>query len=143
MEKDVYIKYFGEDCVGWFINELLEKERYMKNYFKIELEFNLDTIPESYDQSTCWLFEKEFKLKVLKENPVVKDHCHLTGKFRGLAHNNCNLKTRKGLTSFVPILFHKFSGYDCYLIFEKLVNMATERNIKTREEDIIPKSSEN
>ena len=71
-----------------------------------------------YDQSTCWLCEKEFKLNDVKENPIVKDHCNLTGKFRDLAHNNCNLNARKAQTSSVPILFHNFSGYDCHLIFQ-------------------------
>ena len=143
LEKDGYIKYFGEDCVEWFINEMLEIESYMKTYFKNELEINFDTIPENYDQTTCWLCEKEFKHKDLKENPIVKDHCHLTGRFRGLAYNSCNLNTRKAHTSFVTILFHNFSGYDFHLIFEKLVNMATEKNIKINENDIIAKSSEN
>ena len=81
LEKDGYIKYFGEDCVEWFINAMLEIEGYMKNYFTIELEFNLDTIPENYDQTACWLCEKEFKPKDVKKTPAVKDHCHLTGKF--------------------------------------------------------------
>ena len=143
LEKVGYIKYFGEDCVEWFINEMLEIESYMKLYFKNELENNFDTIPEKYDQTTCWLCEKEFKPKDVKESPVVKDLCHLSGKFRGLAHNNCNLNARKAYTSFVPKLFHNFSGYDCHLIFEKLVNMATEKNIKINENDIIAKSSEN
>ena len=143
LEKGGYIKYFGEDCVEWFINKMLEIESYMKTYFKNELEINLDTISENYDQTTCWLCEKEFKLKDVKENPVVEDHCHLTDKFRGLAQNNCNLNTRKAHTSFVPILFLKFSGNDCHLIFEKLINMATEKNININENDIIAKSSEN
>ena len=115
----------------------------MKTYFKNELEIIPDTIPENYNQKTCWLCEKEFKFKVIKENPIVRDHCHLTGRFRGLAHNNCNLNTRKAHTSFVPKLFHNFSGYDCHLIFEKLVNMATKKNIKINEIDMIAKSSEN
>ena len=114
----------------------------MKNYFENALEINLDTIPKNYDQTTVWLCEKEFKLKDIKENPVVKYHCHITGKFRGLAHESCNLNTRKAHTSFVPILFHNFSGYDCHLIFEKLVNMATKKNIEVNENDIIAKSSE-
>ena len=143
LEKDGYIKFFGEDCAEWFIKEMLEIEGDMKNYFISELEINLDTIPKTFDQTTCWLCEKEYKLKDVKENPVVKDHCHLTGKFRGLAHNNCNLNTRKAHTSFVPILFHNFSGYDCHLVFEKLVNMVTKKNIKMNENDIIAKSSEN
>ena len=143
LEKDGYIKYFGEDCVEWFINEMLEIESYMKTYFKNDLEIDLDTILENYNQTTCWLCEKEFKPEDVKENPVVIDHCHLTGKFRGLAHNNCNLNARKAHTSFVPILFHNFSGYDCHLIFEKLINMATKKNIKINENDFIAKSSEN
>ena len=143
LEKDGYIKYFGEDCVKWFINEMLEIESHMKNYFKNELEINPDPIPENYNQNTCWLCEKEFKLKDMKENPIVKDHFHLTGRFRGLAHNNCNLNTRKAHTSFVPIIFHNFSCYDCHLIFEKLINIASEKNIKINENDIIAKSSEN
>ena len=130
LEKGGYIKYFGEDCVEWFINEMLEIESYMKTYFKNELEINFGTIPENYNQTTCWLCEKEFKPKDFKEKPIVKDHCHLTGRFRGLAHNNCNLNTRKAHTSFVPILFHNFSGYDCHLIFEKLINMATDKTLK-------------
>ena len=79
----------------------------------------------------------------MKENPFVKNHGHLTGKFRGLAYNKCNLNTRKAHTSLVPIFFHNFSEYDCHLIFEKLVNMATAKSIKSKEEDMIAKSSEN
>ena len=130
LEKDGYIKYCGEDCAEGFKNEMLEIEGHMKNYFKSELEIILDTMPENYDQTTCWLYEKEFNLKDIKENPIAKGHCHLTGRFRGVPHNNCNLNTRKIHTSFVPILFHNFSGYDCHLIFEKLVNMATKKTLK-------------
>ena len=122
---------------------MLEIESYMKTYFKNELEINLDTIPEIFDQTTCLLCEKKFRPKDMKENPIVKDHCHLTDKFRGLAHNNINLTTRKAHTSFVPIIFHNFSGYDCHLIFEKLNNMATKKKIKKNENDIVAKSSEN
>ena len=143
LEKDGNIKYFGDDCVEWFISEMLEIEGCKKNCFKNELEINLDTIPKNLDQNTCWLCQKDFKLEDVKENPVVKDHCHISGKFRGLAYNNFNLNARKAHTSFVPIVFHNFSGYDCHLIFEKLINMATKRNIKINENDIIAKSSEN
>ena len=50
---------------------MLEIGCYMKIFFKKELEINLDTIPKNNDQTTCWLCEKQFKLKDVYENPVV------------------------------------------------------------------------
>ena len=96
LERDGYIKCLGEDCVKGFINQLLEIEAYMKIYFNIEIEIDLDTV-------------SEFMIKLLvgsvKKN---LDHCHLTAKFRGLAHNNSNLNTQKAYTSFVPRSIHNF-----------------------------------
>ena len=91
-------------------------------------------------KSSCWLCQKEITIDE-KENPVVKHHGYLTGKIRGLAHDKCNLKARKKTASVVPILFHNFSGYDCHLIYEKLINIAIEKSIEI-EDDIMPKSSE-
>ena len=72
LEKDGYIKYFGKDCVEWFINEMLEIKSYMKTYFKNELEIILDTISENYDQTTCWLCEKNLGLKIKKKVQLLK-----------------------------------------------------------------------
>ena len=44
----------------------------------------------------------------------MRDHCHVTGNFRGAAHRDCNLK----LPSLykLPVFFHNFRGYDAHLI---------------------------
>lgn len=34
----------------------------------------------------------------------VRDHCHVTGKFRGAAHNTCNLNLKR--REFIPVFFH-------------------------------------
>jgi hypothetical protein len=44
----------------------------------------------------------------------VRDHDHLTGKFRGAAHNFCNLRYRKQFK--IPVLFHNLRNYDGHLI---------------------------
>ena len=49
---------------------------------------------------------------------IVRDHCHVTGKFRGAAHQNCNVKFQ--LTTKVPVIFHNLRGYDSHLIFNEL-----------------------
>jgi hypothetical protein len=48
----------------------------------------------------------------------VRDHDHLTGKYRGASHNKCNftegIKRTKNYK--VPVCFHNLKGYDSYLI---------------------------
>ena len=49
----------------------------------------------------------------------VKDYCHYTGKYRGAAHNICNLRYR--LPKEIPIVFHNGSTYDYHFIIKELV----------------------
>ena len=48
----------------------------------------------------------------------LRDHCHYTRKYRGAAHNICNLiyKTPKE----IPAMFHNSSTYDYHLIIKEL-----------------------
>lgn len=39
----------------------------------------------------------------------VRDHCHLSGRFRGAGHNNCNLNYKNSLFT-VPIVFYNLSN---------------------------------
>ena len=50
--------------------------------------------------NSCWVFEK----LIDKDDGKVRDHCHVTCKFRGEAHWNCNINLP--LTKKVPIIFH-------------------------------------
>ena len=53
-----------------------------------------------------------------KYNPRVRDHCHLTGKYRGPAHLQCNLNYKN--TYVIPIVFHNLSGYDAHFIIKEI-----------------------
>ena len=53
-------------------------------------------------------------------NDKVRDHCHMTGKYRGAAHNSCNTKYQ--IPKFFPVIFHNLSGYDCHLFIKKLAH---------------------
>ena len=68
-----------------------------------------------YDNSTnCHIFYEE-----LSEDRE-RDHCHLSGKFRGAAHEVCNLKYK--VPTFFPIVFHNLSGYDSHQFMKTLGN---------------------
>ena len=54
----------------------------------------------------------------------VKDHCHVTGKFRGAAHNKCNLKLK--IPRKLPIMFHNLQGYDRHITFKELNSFAVD-----------------
>jgi hypothetical protein len=48
----------------------------------------------------------------------VCDYDHLTGEYRGAAHNKCNMLARKD--KFVPVFFHNLSNYDAHLLIKTL-----------------------
>ena len=62
----------------------------------------------------CWICNK--LVDVADEK--VTDHCHITGKYRGAAHWNCNVNLE--MRKKVPVMFHNLKGYDSHLIFKKL-----------------------
>ena len=118
---------------------MLKLELETNNNFKTNLELQITPEEEeSFQQSTiCWLCENSLDNT---ECTKVRDHDHLTGKYRGAAHNICNIQSQQRSSSFVPIFFHNFSGYDCHLIFEELLTEAYNQNYNPT---IIPKSLEN
>ena len=131
-----YYSYFGTDCTKWFVNRMLTLEKIANNYFKTNLELEMSQEEEVQFQlaEECWLCENPL------EGEKVRDHDHLTGKYRGAAHNICNINCKQKSSSFVPIILHNFSGYDCHLIFEELLTKAYNQNYNPT---IIPKSLEN
>ena len=54
----------------------------------------------------------------------VRDHCHLSGKFRGAAHKICNIKYK--IPKFFLVVFHNLSGFDGHLFIKTLGNSKGE-----------------
>ncbi len=63
----------------------------------------------------CYLCEGIFHDEGEKR---VRDHDHLTGKFLGMAHNDCNLARRELYQ--LCIFTHNFSGYDSHFLIRAL-----------------------
>jgi len=64
-------------------------------------------------------------------NDRVRDHCHITGRYRGAAHNVRNLKLRiYPNETKVPVVFHNLRGYDGHLIRSALGKSETTEDKK-------------
>ena len=48
------------------------------------------------------------------ESDKVRDHCHLTGKYRAPTHNTCIIKVTQDRSNIIPFVFH---NCDCHLFF--------------------------
>ena len=70
------------------------------------------------NQKICYICKKEFNNNDKKQQKV-KDHCHCTGKYRGAAHNICNLRYK--VPKEIPVVFHNGSTYDYHFIIKELV----------------------
>ena len=55
----------------------------------------------------------------------VRDLCHITGKFRGSAHQECNLKLRiKPESLTILVIFYNLQGYDSHFIMQQIGEIA-------------------
>ena len=61
---------------------------------------------------------------------IVRDHCHITGKYRGPAHQDCNLNFQ--LTDKIPVIFLNLRGYDSHFIMQKIGQIAKNHTYKNK-----------
>ena len=77
----------------------------------------------------CHICDREYTDK----NVHVRDHCHITGKFRGSAHQECNLKLRiKPEALRMPVVFHNLRSYDGSFIMQQIGEIAKDYAYKDK-----------
>ena len=114
------LKYYrGKDCMKKFCKDLKEHATRIINYEKKKIIALTKEEKINYnDQQICYICKKEFSNDD-KKNYKVRDHCHYTGKYRGAAHNICNLRYK--VHKEIPVVFHNGSTYDYHFIIKELV----------------------
>ncbi|XP_071573140.1 uncharacterized protein [Temnothorax nylanderi] len=105
------------DCVAWFAKELKGLAHRVKNILSdivCMVELTRDERETFHSATQCHICEKPFAL----DDNRVRDHCHLTGRYRGPAHSTCNLNYKD--SHFIPVIFHNLSGYDAHFIIKEI-----------------------
>ena len=66
------------------------------------------------DPTKCWICDNDY----VDNDVKVREHCHITRKYRGFAHRDCNINLK--LNHKIPVVFRKVKNYDSHLIMQEL-----------------------
>ena len=132
--------YRGENAVYKFMEKMLEEVEYCKAVIK--KRFNKPLVMTEVDEQNfktmdrCHICGEKYTDKDVR----IRDHCHITGKFRGSAHQECNLKLRiKPENIKTPVIFHNLRGYDSHFIMQQIGEIANKHgytNKKGEKQDL-------
>ena len=64
--------------------------------------------------TVCHMCEEQ----IVPDETKVHEHCHLTGRYRGRAHQNCNINYQD--SRIIPVVFHNLTGYDAHFIIHEI-----------------------
>ena len=125
--------YRGENAVYKFMEKMLEEVEYCKAVIK--KRFNKPLVMTEVDEQHfrtmdgCHICGEKYTDKGV----CVRDHCHITGKFRGSAHQECNLKLRiKSENLKIPVIFQNLRGYDSHFIMQQIGEIANKYAYKDK-----------
>ena len=95
---------------------MIEESKYcsvvMKKHFKKELVLTTEDNENFKNSTKCWICNNDYTDADVK----VRDHYHITGKYRSTAHRDCNIN----LKFKISIVFHNLKNYNSYVIMQKL-----------------------
>ena len=103
-----------------FCKDFREHATKIINYEKKEMIPLTKKEEKKYNkQEVCYICRKEFNTDDSdKKYHKVRDRCHYTGKYRGAAHDICNLRYK--IPKEIPVVFHNGFTYDYHFIIKSL-----------------------
>ena len=119
--------YRGKNATNKFLSNMIEEAEYCKQIK--EKHFNREMIitpkeEQQFKKSTkCHICNKKYTAHDKK----VRDHCHITGRYRGSAHELCNLNYR--ISDNIPVTFHNLRGYDSHFIMQEICKFKLYVNV--------------
>ena len=122
--------YRGINAVYGFMEKILEEVKYCKNIMKKHFNKPLRMTKEDGDEfqkaDKCYICDKKYTEKDIK----VRDHCHITGTYRGSAHQDCNINhfRLKVDELKIPVVFHNLRGYDSHFIMQEIGAIVKKNN---------------
>ena len=125
--------YQGENAAYEFMEKMLEEVEYCKGIVKkrfnkpLKMTENDELRFKQMDE--CHICGNRYTDKDVR----VRDHYHIIGKFRGSAHQECNLRLRITPKSIkIPVVFHNLRDYESHLIMQQIGEIAKNHAYKNK-----------
>ena len=123
----------GKNAVHKFMENMLEEVNWckskMKKHFNKPLKMTKENETDFQKATKCYICD----IKYTDKDIHVRDHCHITGKFRGSAHQDCNLKLQMKPDNIkIPVIFHNLRGYDSHFIMQQIGEIAKKHTYKNK-----------
>ena len=100
-------------------------QSHKKCYYQARKGFVNERQPKGPNSEHCMFCRVLLLVNNYKD--VVKEQCHITGKYWGAAHNACNLKHRLNCkAALIPVVFHNLKGYNGHLLIQAMARVQGE-----------------
>ena len=119
--------YRGPDCMDVFVKTMVEvKDKIMEKMKENkEIIFNANNLRDFMTATKCFICGNDF----VDGDVKVRDHCHFTGRYRGCAHQDCNLQFAMRYYK-IPVFLHNLKNYDSHLIIERANELSENKKIE-------------
>lgn len=122
--------YRGEDSVKKFMEQMLKEVEYCRKIISSKFK---KLLVMSGRMNRCLRLQKGHICgqKYINAEVRVRDRCDITGKYRGSAHQDCNVKLRVSAETFkLPVIFHNLRGYDSHFIMQEIGAVGENNNLE-------------
>ena len=111
------------------LDEVKYCKKVMRKCFNKPLKMTKEDEVNFQKATECHICNKQFTNDEIR----VRDHCHITGKFRGSAHQECNLKLTLNPDKIkIPVIFHNLRGYDSHFIMQEIGAIVKNHTYKNK-----------
>ena len=121
--------YLGKDSVYNFVNSMIKESKswsgLVKKYFEKELVMTNEDNGNFENSTESWTCDNSY----VHDDVKPRDRCHITGKYKGSTHRDCNVNEK--LNHKIPVVFHNLKTYDSHFIKQELEQFDLKMNFIT------------
>ena len=114
-----------QKCFACSYSYELVKDTQAKMQFNILLKLVIikEDNEDLKNSTRRWICDNNY----IDNDVKVRDLCHITGKYKGSTHRDCNINLKSNHK--IPVVIQNLKNYDSHLITQELVKFSLKLNV--------------